>query len=114
MKSLKPKEITLAEFNECYMNKLAPQSFPDAMCDICQGWTQETFRQVIMTITRKGAAPIKLWYDSYEEMLAFSNKRDSCAKIFQIMDTNKVGRIDTMELFASILVSLLGKFETVI
>jgi len=28
-----------------------------------------------MTLTRKGAAPIKLWFDSPEEMTVLSNKR---------------------------------------
>jgi hypothetical protein len=67
-----------------------------------------------MTITRKGAAPIKLWYDSAEEMYQLSNKREACGKIFAILDTNKIGKVDAMELFATLLISLQGKFETII
>jgi len=67
-----------------------------------------------MTITRKGASPIKLWFDSPEEMYGLSNKREALAKIFAIMNYRKIGRIDTLELFATILISLQGKFEIII
>ena len=51
---------------------------PDCYADMCGGWTQETFRQVIMTMTRKGAAPIKLWFDNpVEEMTVLSNKKQA-------------------------------------
>lgn len=55
--------------------------------------------------------PIKLWFDSPEEMIVLSNKRNALVEIFKMMDTSKLGRIDTMELFAVILISIEGKFE---
>lgn len=59
-----------------------------------------------MTMTRKGAAPIKLWFDSHEEMNVLSNKRQAIQDIFKTIDSSKIGRIDTMELFAPILISI--------
>lgn len=68
-------EMALSDFKSLYFNNLADQCIPDPFADLCSGWTQETFRQVVMTMTRKGAAPIKLWFDSPEEMCVLSNKR---------------------------------------
>ncbi len=65
-------------------------------------------------MTRKGASPIKLWFDNPEEMTVLSNKRPALQEIFKLLDTNHVGRIDTMELFANILISTQGKFETIL
>lgn len=65
-------------------------------------------------MTRRGAAPIKLWFDSSDEMTVLSNKRPALAELFKVMDTNKVGRIDTLELFAVILISIQGKFEIIL
>jgi hypothetical protein len=65
-------------------------------------------------MTRKGAAPIKLWFDSHDEMNVLSNKRQAIQDIFKTIDTNKIGRIDTMELFAPIIISIQGKWETIL
>ena len=65
-------------------------------------------------MTRKGAAPIKLWFDSHDEMNVLSNKRQAIQDIFKTIDTNKLGRIDTMELFAPIIISIQGKWETIL
>ena len=65
-------------------------------------------------MTKKGVAPIKLWFDSPEEMAQLSNKRPALQEIFKTLDTNKVSRIDTLELFAVILISIQGKFDTII
>ncbi len=72
-------EMSLAEFKAIYFKTLTvdeyQQCLPECFSDLCSGWTQETLRQVILTLTRNGSAPIKLWYDSAEEMCALSNKR---------------------------------------
>eukprot|EP00347_Sterkiella_histriomuscorum_P019553 403341192 len=107
-------EITIDQFKNQYLNNLAAQCIPDSFGDLCSGWTQETFRQVVTTMTRRGAAPIKLWFDSAEEMTVLSNKRPALAELFKVMDTNKIGRIDTLELFAVILISIKGKFEIIL
>ena len=60
---------------------------------------------MVMTMTRKGAAPIKLWFDSPEEMACLSNKKQALHDIYKLLDHGKHGRIDTMELFANILIS---------
>ncbi|CDW83191.1 UNKNOWN [Stylonychia lemnae] len=106
--------IKLEAFREIYINNLANQCVIDCFADLCSGWTQETFRQVVMTLTRKGAAPIKLWFDSPEEMTVLSNKRPALQELFRIMDHNNVGRIDTLEIFAVILISIQGKFEIIL
>jgi hypothetical protein len=102
--------MPLAEFKLIYDGNLDVDAYypciPECFSDLCSGWTQETFRQVIMTMTRKGAAPIKLWFDSPEEMCVLSNKRQAINDIFKTIDSGKVGRIDTMELFAPILISI--------
>jgi hypothetical protein len=65
-------------------------------------------------MTKKGTAPIKLWFDSPEEMSILSNKRVSLIEIFKLLDTQGLGRIDTLELFAVILISIEGKFEVIL
>lgn len=59
-------------------------------------------------MTRKGAAPIKLWFDNpHEEMAVLSVKRQAIQDIFKLMENNSgLGRIDTLELFAPILISI--------
>lgn len=60
-----------------------------------------------MTMTRRGAAPIKLWFDNAnEEMAVLSNKRQAILDIFKLMDTAGLSRIDTLELFAPIMLSI--------
>lgn len=111
--------MPFSEFKSTYFQKLLVDSYhqclPDCFAEMCSGWTQETFRQVIMTMTRRGAAPIKLWFDNpNEEMLFLSNKRAALAEIFNLMDSQKMGRVDTLELFAPILISIQGKWETIL
>jgi len=65
-------------------------------------------------MTKKGSAPIKLWFDSSEEMMILSNKRNALIDIFKLLDCNNMGRIDTLELFAVVLISIDGKFETLL
>ena len=93
-------------------NLKEPQCHPDCLGELCGGWSQETFRQIVLKMTKKGKIPIKLWFDSAEEMAVLSNKKNALAEIFNYMDTKKRGRIDTMELFALIFLALEGKMET--
>lgn len=111
-------DISLSDFKELYYGKLTVDSYyqcvPDCFADVCGGWTQEAFRQIILTMSRKGAAPIKLWFDSPEEMSVVSNKRQSIQEIFKTLDSGNVGRIDTLELFAVLLLSVQGKWEIIL
>ena len=66
---------------------------------------------MVLDVTKKGKAPIKLYYSSAEEMYSLSNKRDALQEIFKLMDVDKKGRIDTMELLAVIFIGLQGKYE---
>lgn len=65
-------------------------------------------------MTKKGTAPIKLWFDSNEEMCILSNKRAALIDIFKLLDTLQLGRIDTLELFAAILISIEGRSEVLL
>lgn len=47
-------------------------------------------------------------------MVAISNKRSALVEIFKLMDNTNIGRIDTLELFAVILLSIDGKFEVLL
>jgi len=110
--------MSLADFKQLYYKTLSvdeyQQCLPECFSDLCSGWTQETLRQVIMTLTRNGSAPIKLWYDSAEEMCGLSNKRQVITDIFRVMDTPVVlGRIDTLEVFAPIVISTQGSWTTI-
>ena len=68
-----------------------------------------------MTLTRNGSSPIKLWYDSAEEMCALSNKRQIIQDIFKIMDSpSGLGRIDSLEVFASIVLANQGGWNTIL
>lgn len=64
-------------------------------------------------MTRKGSSPIKLWFDTPEEMVILSNKRQAIQDLFKLMENNSgIGRIDTLELFAAIVISTQGKWES--
>ncbi|TNV83891.1 hypothetical protein FGO68_gene8671 [Halteria grandinella] len=47
-------------------------------------------------------------------MTVLSNKRQAIHDIFKLMDSSQIGRIDTLELFAPILISIQGKWETIL
>lgn len=78
---------------------------------MASGWSQETFRQVYMTLTKKESVPLKLWMDSPEEMRVISNKREQLTNLFQWMDYRQFGRIDTLQLFAVIIIAVAGKSD---
>lgn len=61
-----------------------------------------------MTMTKKNSIPIKLWIESGDEMKLISNKRQSLLELFDWMDYRKLNRIDTLELFAVIIVAVVG------
>jgi hypothetical protein len=110
--------MTMQEFKATYEGNLIVSPLltclPDCFTDLCSGWTQETFRQIIMSMTRRGAAPIKLWFDSAEEMAILSNKRAALEHLFKLMDTKGLGRIDTLELCATLLITIQGPWETIL
>ena len=64
-------------------------------------------------MTKKGSTPIKLWFESPEEMRNISNKRGPLAELFEWLNYRKLGRIDTLELFSVILMSIEGKADVV-
>ena len=59
-----------------------------------------------MGMTKRGNAPIKLWLDSPTEMRVISNKRPQLIEMFQWLDFKQLGRINTLELFAVMLISI--------
>ena len=85
---------------------------PEFFLDLAAGWSQETFRQVYMTMTKKETIPLKLWLDSPEEMRIISNKRQQLTDLYEWLNYRKLKRIDTLELFAVIVIAVQGKPET--
>lgn len=65
-------------------------------------------------MTKKGNIPIKLWFDSPEEMRIMSNKAENLVDLFKVLDIFNFSRIDTLELFSVILISLEGKIEVIL
>ena len=65
-------------------------------------------------MTKRNNAPIKLWIDSPTEMRLISNKRPQLAEIFSWLDYRGLGRINTLELFAVILIAINGPMETIV
>lgn len=51
--------------------------------------SQETFKQNIQKITKKGTNPLPLWFDSPESMDGISNKLGSLQECFKLMDVRK-------------------------
>jgi len=68
--------------------------------------------QVYMTMTKKETIPLKLWLDSPEEMRIISNKRQQLTDLYEWLNYRKLKRIDTLELFAVIVIAVQGKPET--
>ena len=67
-----------------------------------------------MSMTKKNNAPIKLWIESPQEMRVISNKRPQLAALFEWLDYKQLGRINSMELFAVILIATKGGPELII
>jgi len=55
--------------------------------------------------------PLKPYFDSPEDMEVLSNKRTCLKDLFKLLDIDGIGRIDTFELFAVILLAAQGKIE---
>jgi len=106
-------EVTFKSFLDEYQDNLKqPSCIPTCMEEICGGWSQETFKQNIQKITKKGTNPLPLWFDSPESMDGISNKLGSLQECFKVMDVRKKNRIDAYELFAVMLLMVEGAFET--
>jgi len=64
-------------------------------------------------MTKKGSIPIKLWIDSPQEMRTISNKRAQLVELFNWLDYRGLNRVDTLHIFATILLAIEGNPETV-
>ena len=108
------KELTFNQFIDIFRDKIYYRNaLPDFFGDLCRGWTQETFRQIYMTMTKRGSVPLKFWYESEVEMRNISNKRQACKELFEWVDFKKLNRICSLEVFATIIFSLEGTTEIV-
>lgn len=76
--------------------------------------THETLKSIFNSMTKKGSCPIKLWIESPTEMRIISNKRPQLAELFKWLDFKQLGRINTLELFAVILMAVDGQMELVV
>jgi hypothetical protein len=85
--------------------------------------SQETFKQIILKLTKKGTNPLPLWFDSPESMDVISNKVGPLQQVFKLMDVRKkgkfqifdknpLGRIDACELFSVITLMVNGDLAT--
>lgn len=82
--------------------------------DLCSGWKQETFKQIIVQLTKRNTSPIPMIFDSPQQMSCLSNKHDSIKLIFNYLNYLKLDRIDTFEIIAVILLSIDGDFSSFI
>ena len=97
-------EVTFKSVLDEYTNNLKePSCIPTCMEEICGGCklidcyesnnmrigSQETFKQNIQKITKKGTNPLPLWFDSPESMDGISNKLGSLQECFKLMDVRK-------------------------
>jgi len=105
-------EVTFKAFTNEFQDLKTPSCIPTCLEEICGGWSQETFKQNIQKITKKGTNPLPLWFDSPESMDSISNKLGSLQELFKLMDIRKKGRIDAYEVFAVMLFMVEGGFET--
>ncbi len=105
--------VSLSEFKQLYVNKnsLKKYCLPEFFLDLASGWSQETVRQVYMTMTKKQAIPMKLWFDTAEEMRIISNKKQQLSELFNWLNFKGLNRIDTMQLFAVIVIAVADKPE---
>jgi hypothetical protein len=69
---------------------------PEFFLEICQGWTQETLKQLVLTMTKKGSIPLPLFYENVTDMRSISNKRQALAELYQWLNYKGVDRIDTL------------------
>ena len=69
---------------------------------------------MVLTLTKKGFCPLKLWFDDPTEMRVISNKRDALKQLFEHLDYKKIGRIDTLQFFVVVLFCIQGKEEALI
>ena len=103
--------ISFEAFKKAYFKQLrSPQWFPSWIGDIWGGWTQETFKQVLVKLTKNGKSPIQLWFSSTEEMEPIS-KKPATKDIFVLFDTKNLGRIDTMDLISILQLSSASKLD---
>ncbi|EGR28452.1 hypothetical protein IMG5_174910 [Ichthyophthirius multifiliis] len=107
--------VPYQKFIDDYNNKLKqPSCLPRHMVELCGGWTQETFKQIIQKITKKNTAPLQLWYDSWQSMDVISIKKASLKEVFRLLDSRNIGRIDSCELFSVMLFIAKGDFDLVL
>mmetsp|Transcript_21496 Transcript_21496/g.24968 ORF Transcript_21496/g.24968 Transcript_21496/m.24968 type:complete len:253 (-) Transcript_21496:72-830(-) len=115
MHSASPFEIVSFKYfkDEYHKNLKTPSCLPPFIEELCGGWSQETYKQVIQKITKKGSTPLPLYFDSPQSMESMSNKSGALAELFKNMDTLKKGRIDAYEVFSFITFIVNGEFENV-
>ena len=103
--------ISFETFKKTYFKQLSyPKWFPTWIGDIWGGWTQETFKQVLVKLTKNGKSPIQLWFSSPEEMEPIS-KKAATKEIFVLFDTKSWGRIDTMDLISVLQLASASKLD---
>jgi hypothetical protein len=68
--------------------------FIKSFADLCMGWKQETFKQVIIQVTKKNTVPLPMVFNSPSQMCMLSNKQEAVQQLFKHLDFKKLGRVD--------------------
>ena len=116
--------ISFESFSEIYVNPSFKDNFEYSIIkcfsDLCSGWKQETFKSIVIQMTRKSQQPLPLYFNSPMEMAAMSNKVENIKSLFNHLNYRKdqhgkmIDRIDTFELVSVIILVIGGEFESFI
>jgi hypothetical protein len=101
-------EQLLAEFEN---NLKGPSCVPCCFEDLVGGWTTDTFKQIIVKITKNARIPLPLIVYEPSQLSFLSNKQNCLEEIFKLFDTRGLNRIDLLEVLASIALTTSGTLE---
>ncbi len=84
---------TLSDFKAKYVPHLREDMGCMAGCfrELIGGWTLQTFKQILDRATKNGQIPLRLYFDSAEEMSFLSNKMHNLKQLFLFLDKSEMG-----------------------
>jgi hypothetical protein len=88
-----------------------PSCVPTCFEDLVGGWTTDTFKQIIVKITKNARIPLPLIVYEPSQLSFLSNKQQCLQEIFKLFDTRGLNRIDLLELLAAIALTTTGTLE---
>ena len=120
---MQSQTISFESFCEIYVAPSFKENFEYSLlkcfADLCSGWKQDTFRNIIKLMTKNHTSPVPLYFNTPLEMASLSNKQDKIRDLYNHLnyrksENRKLDRIDTFELISVILLSIDGNFESFI